>query len=98
MKIFTAIFILLTGNAILTKEKRWFTRKSSPMECSPLIRNEHGKNIWKRHERVIYYLIMGYLNATLTNKLILFLKITKFDQFIDKNVTECRLFYLFILC
>ena len=39
---------------------------------------------------------MGYLNATLTNKLILFLKITKFDQFLDKNVTECRLFYLFI--
>ena len=25
---------------------------------------------------------MGYLNKTLTNKFILFLKITKFDQFI----------------
>ena len=36
---------------------------------------------------------MGYLNETLTNKLILFLKITKFDQFIDKNVTEMEIIY-----
>ena len=50
---------------------------------------------------------MVYLNETLTNKLILFLKITKFDQFIrierlykgqreptlDKNVTEMEIYY-----
>ena len=63
------------------------------MECSPLIHTEHGENVWKRHERVIYYLILGYLDETLTNKLILFLKITKFDQFIDKNVTEMEIIY-----
>ena len=50
---------------------------------------------------------MVYLNETLTNKLILFLKITKFDQFIrikrlyegqreptlDKNVTAMEIYY-----
>ena len=50
---------------------------------------------------------MGYLNETLTNRLILFLKITKCDQFIlilklyggkgeanrDKNVTEMEIIY-----
>ena len=64
------------------------------MECSLLIHTEHGDNISKRRERVIYYLIMGYLNETLTNKSILFLKITKFDQFIDKNVTDMEIIYL----
>ena len=64
------------------------------MECSLLIHTEHGDNISKRHERVIYYLIMGYLNETLTNKSILFLKITKFDQFTDKNVTDMEIIYL----
>ena len=63
------------------------------MECSLLIHTEHGNNVGKRHESVICYLIMGYLNETLTNKLILFLKITKFDQFIDKNVTEMEIIY-----
>ena len=37
---------------------------------------------------------MGYLNETLTNKSILFLKITKFDQFTDKNVTDMEIIYL----
>ena len=63
------------------------------MEFSLLIHIEHGNNVWKRHQRVIYYLIIGYLNETMTNKLILFLKITKFDQFIDKNVTEMEIIY-----
>ena len=50
---------------------------------------------------------MGYLNETLTNRLILFLKITKCDQFIlilklyggkgeatrDKNVTKMEIIY-----
>ena len=36
---------------------------------------------------------MSYLNETLTNKLMLFLKIAKFDQFIDKNVTEMEIIY-----
>ena len=64
------------------------------MECSLLIHTEHGDNISKRHERVNYYLIMGYLNETLTNKSILFLKITNFDQFTDKNVTDMEIIYL----
>ena len=34
---------------------------------------------------------MGYLDETFTNKLILFLKTTKFDQFIDKNVAEMEI-------
>ena len=36
---------------------------------------------------------MGYLNETLTSELILFLKISKFDQFIDMNVTEMEIIY-----
>ena len=63
------------------------------MECSPLIYTEHGKSFGKRQEKVIYYLIMGYLNNTLKKKLILFLKITTFDQSIDKNVTEMEIIY-----
>ena len=57
-------------------------------------------------------MIMGYLNATLTNTLILFLKITKCDQFIlilklyrgkgeatrDENVTEMEIIYRQIFC
>ena len=69
------------------------------MDCSTLIHTEH--------EGVIYYLIMGYLNETLSNKLILFRKIAKFDKFIlilrlywgereatrDKIVTEMEIIY-----
>ena len=62
------------------------------MEGPPLIHTEHGEDVWKRNERAIY-LIMGYLNETLTNKLALFLKITKFDQFTDNNVTELEIIY-----
>ena len=36
---------------------------------------------------------MGYLNETLSSKLILFLKTTKFDQFINKNVTDMEIIY-----
>ena len=36
---------------------------------------------------------MGYLNETLTKKLIIFLKITNFDQFVHKNVTEMVIIY-----
>ena len=36
---------------------------------------------------------MGYLNEILQSKLILFLKITKFDQSIDKIVNEKEIIY-----
>ena len=47
--------------AVLTKEKALIYSGKLCDERLFLIHTEHGNNVWKRHERVIYYFIMGYL-------------------------------------
>ena len=67
---------------MLTKEK---TLIYSEKLCDEVLTFDRYWAWWKCLKKtwesylLIYYLIMDYLNETLTNKLIVFIKITKFD-------------------
>ena len=67
---------------MLTKEK---TLIYSEKLCDEVLTFDRHRAWWKCLKKtwesslLIYYLIMDYLNETLTNKLIVFIKITKFD-------------------